>query len=64
MNVSVGEMTLEIGNNVYSSKVEVDNDGFVLMNGVEISRGDFDLVPFLKSNRKNILPFLVEVKKL
>ena len=64
LNVSVGEMTLEIGNNVYSSKVEVDNDGFVLMNGVEISRGDFDLVPFLKSNRKNILPFLVEVKKL
>ena len=64
LNVSVGEMTLEIGNNVYSSEVEVDIDGFVLMNGVEISRGDFDLVPFLKSNRKNILPFLVEVKKL
>ena len=64
LNVSVGEMTLELGNNVYSTELEVDKDGFVLMNGVEISSGDFDLVPFLKSNRKNILPFLVEVKKL
>jgi hypothetical protein len=57
-------MILELGNNVFSSEVVVDKDGFVLMNRVEISKGDFDLVPFLKSNRKNILPFLVEVKKL
>ena len=64
LDVSTGEMILELGNNVYTSEVEVDNDGFVLMNRVEISKGDFDLVPFLKSNRKNILPFLVEVKKL
>ena len=57
-------MILELGNNVFSSEVVVDKDGIVLMNRVEISKGDFDLVPFLKSNRKNILPFLVEVKKL
>jgi arylsulfatase len=64
LDVSAGEMILELGNNVFSSEVVVDKDGFVLMNRVEISKGDFDLVPFLKSNRKNILPFLVEVKKL
>ena len=59
-----GEMTLELGNNVYSTKVNVDKDGFVLMKGVEISGGDYDLIPFFRFNRKNILPFLVEVKKL
>ena len=61
---SVGEMTLELGNNVYSTKVNVDKDGFVLMKDVEISGGDYDLIPFFRFNRKNILPFLVEVKKL
>ena len=59
-----GEMTLELGNNVYSTKVNVDKDGFVLMKDVEISGGDYDLIPFFRFNRKNILPFLVEVKKL
>lgn len=61
---SVGEMTLELGNNVYSTKVNVDKDGFVLMKDVKISGGNYDLIPFFRSNRKNILPFLVEVKKL
>ena len=61
---SAGEMTLELGNNVYSTKVNVDKDGFVLMKDVKISGGDYDLIPFFRSNRKNILPFLVEVKKL
>jgi hypothetical protein len=59
-----GEMTLELGNNVYSTKVNVDKNGFVLMKDVEISGGDYDLIPFFRFNRKNILPFLVEVKKL
>ena len=57
-------MTLELGNNVYSTKVNVDKNGFVLMKDVEISGGDYDLIPFFRFNRKNILPFLVEVKKL
>ena len=61
---SVGEMTLELGNNVYSTKVNIDKNGFVLMKDVEISGGDYDLIPFFRFNRKNILPFLVEVKKL
>ena len=61
---SVGEMTLELGNNVYSTKVNVDKNGFVLMKDVKISGGDYNLIPFFRSNRKNILPFLVEVKKL
>lgn len=61
---SVGEMTLELGNNVYSIKVNIDKDGFVLMKDVKISGGDYDLIPFFRFNRKNILPFLVEVKKL
>ena len=59
-----GEMTLELGNNVYSTKVNIDKNGFVLMKDVEISGGDYDLIPFFRFNRKNILPFLVEVKKL
>ena len=57
-------MTLELGNNVYSTKVNVDKNGFVLMKDVKISGGDYNLIPFFRSNRKNILPFLVEVKKL
>ena len=61
---SAGEMTLELGNNVYSTKVNVDKDGFVLMKDVKISGGDYDLIPFFIFNRKNILPFLVEIKKL
>ena len=43
---SVGEMTLELGNNVYSTKVNIDKNGFVLMKDVEISGGDYDLIPF------------------
>jgi len=61
---SLGEMTLELGNNVYSTKVNIDKNGFVLMKDVEISGGDYDLIPFFRFNRKNIFPFLVEVKKL
>ena len=56
-------MTLELGNNVYSNEVNVDKDGFVSMKDVKVSGGDYDLIPFLRLNRKNILPFWVEIKK-
>ena len=60
---SAGEMTLELGNNVYSTEVSIDQDGFVFMRNIKITEGDYDLTPFLRLNRKNILPFWVEVKK-
>ena len=60
---SAGEMTLELGNNVYSTELSIDQDGFVFMRNIKITEGDYDLTPFLRLNRKNILPFWVEVKK-
>ena len=60
---SAGEMTLELGNNVYSTELSIDQDGFVFMRNIKITEGDYDLTPFLTFNRKNILPFWVEVKK-
>ena len=60
---SAGEMTLELGNNVYSTEVSINQDGFVFMRNIKITEGDYDLTPFLRLNRKNILPFWVEVKK-
>ena len=60
---SVGEMTLELGNNVFSNKVSIDKDGFVSMKDIKVLGGDYDLIPFLRLNRKNILPFWVEIKK-
>ena len=60
---SAGEMTLELGNNVYSNEVSINQDGFVFMRNIKITEGDYDLTPFLRLNRKNILPFWVEVKK-
>jgi len=60
---SVGEMTLELGNNVFSNEVSIDKDGFVSMKDIKVLAGDYDLIPFLRLNRKNILPFWVEIKK-
>ena len=60
---SAGEMTLELGNNVYSTELSIDQDGFVFMRNIKITEGDYDLTPFLRLSRKNILPFWVEVKK-
>ena len=60
---SAGEMTLELGNNVYSTEFSIDQDGFVFMRNIKITEGDYDLTPFLRLSRKNILPFWVEVKK-
>ncbi len=60
---SVGEMTLELGNNVFSNKVSIDKDGFVFMKDIKVLGGDYDLIPILRLNRKNILHFWVEIKK-
>ena len=57
-------MTLEIGNSVHSKKIYLDNEGFASMENIKVDEGDYDLIPFLTINRKNILPFWVEVKKL
>ena len=61
---SDGQMTLEIGNSVHSKKIYLDDEGFASMENIKVDEGDFDLIPFLTINRKNILPFWVEVKKL
>jgi len=59
-----GQMTLEIGNSVHSKKIYIDDEGFASMENIKVDEGDYDLIPFLTINRKNILPFWVEVKKL
>ena len=59
-----GQMTLEIGNSVHSKKIYLDDEGFASMENIKVDEGDYDLIPFLTINRKNILPFWVEVKKL
>ena len=61
---SDGQMTLEIGNSVHSKKIYLDDEGFASMENIKVDEGDYDLIPFLTINRKNILPFWVEVKKL
>ena len=61
---SDGQMTLEIGNSVHSKKIYLDDGGFASMENIKVDEGDYDLIPFLTINRKNILPFWVEVKKL
>ncbi len=61
---SDGQMTLEIGNSVHSKKIYLDDEGFASMENIKVGEGDYDLIPFLTINRKNILPFWVEVKKL
>ena len=61
---SHGQMTLEIGNSVHSKKIYLDDEGFASMENIKVDEGDYDLIPFLTINRKNILPFWVEVKKL
>ena len=37
---------------------------FASMENIKVDEGEYDLIPFLTINQKNILPFWVEVKKL
>ena len=64
LDISDGEMTLELGNNVYRKEVNIDKDGFALMKQIKVSEGMYDLTPFFSLGRKNILPFWIEIERL
>ena len=64
LDISYGEMTLELGNNVYRKEVNIDKDGFALMKQIKVSEGKYDLTPFFSLGRKNILPFWIEIERL
>ena len=57
-------MVIEVGNQVYSKKVEVDDNGYASMENIHLNEGEFDLTPFFRYERKNIFPFWVEINKL
>ena len=64
LNLNSGEMVIEVGSQVYSKKVEVDDNGYALMENIHLNEGEFDLTPFFRYERKNIFPFWVEINKL
>ena len=64
LNLTSGEMVIEVGSQVYSKKVEVDDNGYALMENIHLYEGEFDLTPFFRHERKNIFPFWVEINKL
>ena len=64
LNLTSGEMVIEVGNQVYSKKVEVDDNGYALMENIHLNEGEFDLTPLFRYERKNIFPFWVEINKL
>ena len=64
LNLTSGEMVIEVGSQVYSKKVEVDDNGYALMENIHLNEGEFDLTPFFRYERKNIFPFWVEIDRL
>ena len=64
LNLNSGEMVIEVGSQVYSKKVEVDDNGYALMENIHLNEGEFDLTPLFRYERKNIFPFWVEINKL
>ena len=64
LNLTSGQMVIEVGNQVYSKKVEVDDNGYALMENIHLNEGEFDLTPFFRYERKNIFPFWVEIDRL
>ena len=64
LNLNSGEMVIEVGSQVYSKKVEVDDNGYALMENIHLNEGEFDLTPFFRYERKNIFPFWVEIDRL
>ena len=64
LNLTSGEMVIEVGSQVYSKKVEVDDNGYALMENIHLNEEEFDLTPFFRHERKNIFPFWVEINKL
>lgn len=61
LNLTSGEMVIEVGSQVYSKKIEVDDNGYALMENIHLNEGEFDLTPFFRYERKNIFPFWVEI---
>ena len=64
LNLTSGQMVIEVGSQVFSKKVETDDSGYVLMENIHLNEGEFDITPFFRIDRKNILPFWVEINKL
>ena len=64
LNLTTGQMVIEVGSQVYSKKVEVDDNGYALMENIHLNEGEFDLTPFFRYERKNIFPFWVEIDRL
>ena len=64
LNLTSGQMVIEVGSQVFSKKVEIDDSGYVLMENIHLNEGEFDITPFFRYERKNILPFWVEINKL
>ena len=64
LDISSGEMILELGNNVYTEQVNIDKEGFAIMKDIKIFEGKYDLTPFMKNSMKNILPFWIEIERL
>ena len=64
LNLTSGQMVIEVGSQVFSKKVETDDGGYVLMENIHLNEGEFDITPFFRIDRKNILPFWVEINKL
>ena len=64
LNLTSGQMVIEVGSQVFSKKVETDDGGYLLMENIHLNEGEFDITPFFRIDRKNILPFWVEINKL
>ena len=64
LNLKSGQMVIEVGSQVFSKKVETDDNGYVLMENIHLNEGEFDITPFFRYERKNILPFWVKINKL
>jgi arylsulfatase len=61
LSLTTGQMVIEVGSQVFSKKVETDENGYVLMENIHLNEGEFDLTPFFRYERKNIFPFWVEI---
>jgi arylsulfatase len=64
LSLTTGQMVIEVGSQVFSKKVETDDNGYVLMENIHLNEGEFDITPFFRNERKNILPFWIEINKL
>ena len=46
LNLKSGQMVIEVGSQVFSKKVETDDNGYVLMENIHLNEGEFDITPF------------------